>query len=123
MDVLRFLLIRDVREQLPRHLVFTQLLIHANQQPLGCGVHVAHFYPSLVVEEDVVALAGGIDAHVKLLLLRPAERDTDTQFRHVHRSLCTVTPKFFSPRQCGLQLNHTAVRSTHCSTGNIFLPA
>lgn len=75
---LHFLLVRDVRKELLRHLVFTQLLVHADQQPLGRGIHVTHLHPSLVVEEDVVALAGGVDAHVKLLLLRRAERRRHT---------------------------------------------
>lgn len=54
-------------------MVFTQLVVHGDHQPLGLGVHVAHLHPPFVVEEDVVALAGGINAHVKLLFLCRAE--------------------------------------------------
>lgn len=122
MGVLRFLLVGDVREELRRHSVFTQLLINGDQQPLGRGVHVAHFHPSLVVKEDVVALARSVDAHIKLLLLRPTERNTDSSVMFIDL-LCTVTPKFFSLCQRGLQMKHTAVRSACCSRENILLPA
>lgn len=59
-----------MHEELLLDRVLAQLVVHSHQQPLGLGVHVTHINASLVVEEHVVALSGGIDAYVELLLLR-----------------------------------------------------
>lgn len=64
-----FLLIRNLCEELLRHLILTQLVIHSDHQPLGLGIHVTDLYPSLVMEEHMVALSCSINTHVKLLLL------------------------------------------------------
>lgn len=53
----------------------SQLLVHTDQQLLGFGIHIAHVYTPLVVEEDIVPFSGGIDADIELLRLS-WEKDT-----------------------------------------------
>lgn len=66
----RFLVAGDMSQQLLLHRVFADLFIHCNEQLLRLGIHVSHIHPSLVVEQHVVALAGGVDTQVELLLLQ-----------------------------------------------------
>lgn len=72
-----FLLVRNMCEELLCHLILTQLVIHSHHQPLGLGIHVTNLYPSLVMEEHMVAFSCSINTHVKLLLLEGTVQGRD----------------------------------------------
>lgn len=89
-----FFILRNVCEELLCDLVFTQLVIHCDHQPLRLGIHVANFHSPLVVEKHMVALACGINTHIKLLLLSVEGKYKDTQ-THFHGSAALAFPHIY----------------------------
>lgn len=76
----RFLVVGDVSQQLFLHRLFSDLFIHRDQQLLGLGVHISHIHPSLMVKQHIVALPGGVDTDVELLLLNNGHMSIHTSF-------------------------------------------
>ena len=70
----RFLVLGDMGEQLFLDGLLCDLLVHTHQQLLRLSVHVSHIHTALVVEQHIVALPRGVDAHVKLLFLNDKGR-------------------------------------------------
>lgn len=108
-----FLVLRNVCEELLCDLVLTQLVIHCDHQPLGLGIHVANLHSPLVVEKHMVALARGINTHIKLLLLSVEGKYKGTQtelaFPHIYKRLTncslTVLKNTQVPKQSNLKLS------------------